>query len=114
MLNKRLEHVMLRLSHVKARAAHVPILVDPLTLPDPARTVKTLSTGYVFCRLLGSPFSLLSFFSRSAHPVSPQGLASDIQQFIESKFAQQYFASWKLRRKQITSFIFKHRSRSGK
>lgn len=37
----------LKLSPVKARAARTPILVDAPSLPSSARTVKTLSTGYV-------------------------------------------------------------------
>jgi hypothetical protein len=37
----------LKLSPVKARAARTPILVDSPSLPSSARTVKTLSTGYV-------------------------------------------------------------------
>ena len=93
----------LKLSPVKARAARTPILVDLPALPGSARTVKTLSTGYVFCRLLGFPFSLLTFVSRSAHPILPQDLASDIQQFVESEFAQQYFATHR------TGFIFKRK-----
>ncbi|KAF8482505.1 hypothetical protein DFH94DRAFT_367952 [Russula ochroleuca] len=73
----------LKLSPVKARAARSPILIDPSSLTGSARTVKTLSTG--------------------AHPILPQDLASDIQQFVESEFAQQYFATHK------TGFIFKRK-----
>ena len=93
----------LKLSPVKARAARTPILVDPPPLPSRARTVKTLSTGYVFRRLVHSPFSFLRFHSYSAHPILPQDLASDIQQFVESEFAQQYFATHR------TGFIFKRK-----
>ncbi|KAF8259441.1 hypothetical protein EI94DRAFT_1773929 [Lactarius quietus] len=72
----------LQLSPVKARAARTPILIEaPLSVT--ARTVKTLSTG--------------------AHPILPQDLASDIQQFVESEFAQQYFATHR------TGFIFKRK-----
>ncbi|KAI0288123.1 hypothetical protein BC826DRAFT_1107936 [Russula brevipes] len=73
----------LKLSPVKARAARTPILVDAPPLSGSARTVKTLSTG--------------------AHPILPQDLASDIQQFVESEFAQQYFATHR------TGFIFKRK-----
>ncbi|KAH9027308.1 hypothetical protein EDB85DRAFT_2148575 [Lactarius pseudohatsudake] len=73
----------LQLSPVRARAARTPIFVDAPPLPVPARTVKTLSTG--------------------AHPILPQDLASDIQQFVESDFAQQYFATHR------TGFIFKRK-----
>ena len=45
----------------------------------------------------------LSFCSCSAHPILPQDLASDIQQFVESEFAQQYFATHRI------GFIFKRR-----
>lgn len=43
------------------------------------------------------------FYSCSAHPILPQDLASDIQQFVESDFAQQYFATHR------TGFIFKRK-----
>jgi len=46
---------------------------------------------------------LLTFYSCSAHPILPQDLASDIQQFVESDFAQQYFATHR------TGFIFKRK-----
>jgi len=93
----------LKLGLIKARAARTPILVDPPALPCPSRTIKTLSTGYVFRRLLGFPFPLLTFFSRSAHTILPHDLASDIRQFVESDFAQQYFATHR------TGFIFKRK-----
>ncbi|KAI9442649.1 MyTH4 domain-containing protein [Lactarius indigo] len=64
-------------------APRTQIFVDVLPLPAPARTVKTLSTG--------------------AHPILPQDLASDIQQFVESECAQQYFATHR------TGFIFKRK-----
>ncbi|KAN0135437.1 hypothetical protein V8E53_006716 [Lactarius tabidus] len=73
----------LQLSPVKARAMRTPILIDAPPLSVTARTVKTLSTG--------------------AHPILPQDLASDIQQFVESEFAQQYFATHR------TGFIFKRK-----
>ncbi|KAI0295862.1 hypothetical protein B0F90DRAFT_1749029 [Multifurca ochricompacta] len=74
----------LQLSPVKARAACTPILINPPSLPAISpRTVKTLSTG--------------------AHPILPDDLASDIQQFVESEFAQQYFAIHR------TGFIFKRK-----
>ncbi|KAH9963815.1 hypothetical protein BC827DRAFT_1128657 [Russula dissimulans] len=63
----------LKLSPVKARAARTPILIDAPALSASAR----------------------------AHPILPQDLASDIQQFVESDFAQQYFATHR------TGFIFK-------
>ncbi|KAH9163943.1 MyTH4 domain-containing protein [Lactarius sanguifluus] len=77
-MNATLQH-----SPVRARAARTPIFVDAPPLPAPARTVKTLCTG--------------------AHPILPQDLASDIQQFVESEFAQRYFATHR------TGFIFKRK-----
>ncbi|KAI9442664.1 MyTH4 domain-containing protein [Lactarius indigo] len=65
----------LQLSPVKARAARTPIFVDA---PPTTRAC-------------------------SAHPILPQDLASDIQQFVESEFAQQYFATHR------TGFIFKRK-----
>ena len=91
-----------KLSPVRARAARTPIFVDAPPLPCSARTVKTLSTGYA-SRDHAIVLSLLSFFSYSAHPILPQDLASDIQQFVESEFAQQYFATHR------TGFIFKRK-----
>lgn len=51
---------------------------------------------------------MISFFGPelfllSAHHILPQDLASDIQQFVESEFAQQYFATHR------TGFIFKRK-----
>ncbi|KAH9029363.1 hypothetical protein EDB83DRAFT_2507870 [Lactarius deliciosus] len=40
---------------------------------------------------------------RLAHPILPQDLASDIQQFVESEFIQQYFATHR------TGFVFKRK-----
>ncbi|KAI0256424.1 hypothetical protein BJV78DRAFT_1273252 [Lactifluus subvellereus] len=76
-------HATLQLSPVKARSARAPILIEVPPLSTSARTIKTLSTG--------------------AHPILPQDLASDIQQFVESEFAQQYFATHR------TGFIFKRK-----
>jgi Rho GTPase-activating protein 39 len=91
----------LQLSPVKARSARTPILIETPPLPASARTVKTLSTGYVPRYDLS--FLAQSFCSCSAHPILPQDLASDIQQFVESEFAQQYFATHR------TGFIFKRK-----
>ena len=90
-----------KLSPVRARAARTPIFVDAPPLPCSPRTVKTLSTGYA-PRPRDSPFSS-ELLLRSAHPILPQDLASDIQQFVESEFAQQYFATHR------TGFIFKRK-----
>ncbi|KAH9986741.1 hypothetical protein BJV74DRAFT_774723 [Russula compacta] len=73
----------LKLSPVKARVARTPILVNAPPLSGSRRSIKTLSTG--------------------AHPILPQDLASDIQQFVESEFAQQYFATHR------TGFLFKRK-----
>ena len=58
----------LKLSPVKARAARTPILVDAPSLPSSARTVKTLSTGYIINRMI--PFLALILFlfpQRTSH-----------------------------------------------
>ena len=46
---------------------------------------------------------LVPTYSCSAHHILPQDLAFDIQQFVESEFAQQYFATHR------TGFIFKRK-----
>lgn len=47
---------------------------------------------------------LTPFFTNCrAHPVLPQDLASDIQQFVQTEFARQYFSTHR------TGFIFRRR-----
>ncbi|KAI0259211.1 hypothetical protein BC834DRAFT_1018360 [Gloeopeniophorella convolvens] len=73
-----------QLSPVKTRAARTPILIQaPPPLSSSALTTKSLSTG--------------------VHRILPEDLASDIQQFVESEFALQYFATHR------TGFIFRRR-----
>ncbi|KAI0058032.1 hypothetical protein BV25DRAFT_1902420 [Artomyces pyxidatus] len=71
----------LNLSPVKSRAAGKPIRVDPP--PKTPIPTATLSTGM--------------------YPILPHDLASDIQQFVESDFARQYFSTHK------TGFIFRRK-----
>ena len=95
----------LKLNPIKTRAARTPILIDPLCLTGSARTVETLSIGYVTRNHHDPSFACLSFcsYSCSAHPILPQDLASNTQQLVESEFAQQYFATHR------TGFIFKRK-----
>src|SRR6267142_4675586 len=106
-LSKRLEYVRRFNARAQPRQGLGRAHAYPPALPGPARTVKTLSTGYVFRRLLDFPFSLLTFFSRSAHPILPQGFASDIRQFVESGFAQHCVVTHR------TGFIFKRKVPDG-
>ncbi|KDQ63918.1 hypothetical protein JAAARDRAFT_117739 [Jaapia argillacea MUCL 33604] len=69
------------MSPVKNRAAGKPILVDPRPRPLPGDSAISLGT----------------------YPILPEDLATDIQQFIESEFAKQYFSTHR------TGFIFKRK-----
>ncbi|KAJ7072517.1 hypothetical protein C8F01DRAFT_250322 [Mycena amicta] len=72
------------MSPVKNRVAGKPIPVEPrIRSPAQHTQAQTLGTG--------------------THPMLPQDLASDIQQFSESEFAKRYFSTHR------TGFIFRRR-----
>lgn len=114
----------LNLSPVKSRAGGRPIPVQgkPPTLQK--GQIATLSTGCVRlpCSLRSTFPALFSldaftdmdicysfvgviwpFSEYRLYPILPQALAEDIQQFVESDFAKQYFSTHK------TGFIFRRK-----
>ena len=71
--------------------------------PSASPRTKTLSLSFSFSRSNSSLNRRRSGAGRSSetHPILPQDLASDIQQFSESIYAKQYFS------KHRTGFIFR-------
>ncbi|KAH9993220.1 hypothetical protein BJV77DRAFT_1060254 [Russula vinacea] len=78
------------------------VLTKPVRPPPSTPTKGPTVAGKEIGRPVLNMGTFCSYTS-SAHPILPQDLASDIQQFVESEFAQQYFATHR------TGFIFKRK-----
>ncbi|EJD03412.1 uncharacterized protein FOMMEDRAFT_168366 [Fomitiporia mediterranea MF3/22] len=82
----------MNMSPVKARAEGKPILLDMKNSMDHDGT--RFSTGLAsFLVLLLRRSLLTGVNSSSGRPILPDELVSDIQQFMQSEFARQYFAT---------------------
>ena len=92
------------MSPVKNRATGNPIPVEVSTRPTTERIqTATLTSGYDARAFSNIFYPTLTSMIIRTYPILPDDLASDIQQFSQSEFAQQYFSTHR------TGFIFRRR-----